>query len=242
MTTAILIPARLASARLPRKLLLRETGYSVLRHTYEACMASKATLIGVATSDAEIAEEVQSWAGNVIWTSDAHQNGTSRIAEAAATLPKCIDVVVNVQGDEPAVQGNAIDALADALRHTEGPWDAGTLVAPLRAELANSLSTVKAAVSGHRALYFSRAPLAGALHHVGVYAYRRDIVHSLRTLPATELMAAERLEQLGFLELGWNVLAHRIPAPFISIDTADDYFEFVRWYRGRHAGERNGSH
>lgn len=242
MTTAILIPARLASARLERKLLLKETGYSVLRHTYEACMASQATLIGVATSDQEIADEVQSWAGNVIWTSDKHQNGTSRIAEAAATLPRCIDVVVNVQGDEPAIQASAIDALADALRHTEGPWDAGTLVAPLKAELANSLSTVKAAVSGHRALYFSRAPLAGALHHVGVYAYRRDIVHSLRSLPATELMAAERLEQLGFLELGWNVLAHRISAPFISVDTHADYEQFVRWHRQRTDGNRIGTH
>lgn len=236
MTTAILIPARLASARLERKLLLRSTGYSVLRHTYEACMAASCVrYIGVATSDAEIAAEVNSWAGNVLWTCNSHQNGTSRIAEASARLPPGIDLIINVQGDEPAVEASAIDALDAAMRHTKGPWDAGTLVAPLKGELASNFSTVKAAVSGHRALYFSRAPLAGAFHHVGVYAYRRDLIHTLRALPATELMAAERLEQLGFLELGWNVLACRIPAPFISVDTQHDYEQFVRWYRQRNA-------
>lgn len=236
MTTAILIPARLHSTRLPAKLLLRETGQSVLRHTYEACLAADCVrYLAVATADAEIAAEVRRWQGNVLWTRPDHANGTSRIAEAATALPPVIDLVLNVQGDEPAVDPLALDAL-DAAMRAPGRWDVGTLVAPLAAERADQRSTVKAAVSGQRALYFSRAPLAGAMHHVGVYAYRRDRLAILRHWPFhSELMAAECLEQLGFLEIGWQMLACRIPAPFLSVDTRDDYEQFVRWHRNRTA-------
>lgn len=238
MTTAIIIPARLASARLERKLLLSETGKPLIWHTYEACRRSAtAQHVIVATPDREIADVIRCYGGDVVMTSDRHPCGTSRVAEAANYLPADVDLIVNVQGDEPALDASAVDALVTEMRTRpswHGDWHVGTLAAPLPYERLKDIHTVKVAASGPRALYFSRAPLGGGLQHVGVYAYQRNCLMALKYMTNSVLMDAERLEQIYFLEIGWNVLVTRIDRGFVSVDTRADYDEFVRWWGEKH--------
>lgn len=156
--STIIIPARLASTRLPRKLLLRETGKSLLQHTYEA--AGRATLpsgIIVAADDEEIAREVRSFGGRVVLTDPALPSGTDRVAAVARDLPD-VDIVVNVQGDEPELSGEAIDAAVLLLeKHPEAVMS--TLATPIRRrEQLEDPACVKVVFDrGGRALYFSRS-------------------------------------------------------------------------------------
>ena len=130
-TAAIVIPARLASSRLPRKLLLRDTGKSVLQHTYEAAGGSRrAASITVAADHAEIIREVESFGGRVVPTRVDHASGTDRVAEVARTLAN-VDIVVNVQGDEPELSGDAIDQVIELLEKDPEAVMA-TLATPIR--------------------------------------------------------------------------------------------------------------
>ena len=156
--STIIIPARLASTRLPRKLLLRETGKSLLQHTYEA--AGRAMLpsgIIVAADDEEIAREVRSFGGQVVLTDPSLPSGTDRVAAVARDLPD-VDIVVNLQGDEPELSGEAIDA---AVRLLDKRPDAvmATLATPIRnREQLEDPACVKVVFDCEgRALYFSRS-------------------------------------------------------------------------------------
>jgi 3-deoxy-manno-octulosonate cytidylyltransferase (CMP-KDO synthetase) len=226
-----MIPARLESSRLPRKLLLRETGKSLIQHTYEAGSESKlAGFVAVTTGDSEIRRVVEDFGGQVIETATNHPNGTRRVAEAAEKLPKHLDLIVNLQGDEPLITGNDLDDLL-AMMEEKPHFRVGTLATRLfKEELKYSQSLVKVVVSNDRALYFSRAPLAGAMKHVGVYAYRRDFLEELRYLQPSPLAKAENLEQLTFLELGYEIAVAQLEHETIGVDTPFDYSEFVEYY------------
>ena len=240
----IVIPARLASTRLPRKLLLRETGKSVLRHTYEAASrAKKPTGICVAADHEEIAAEVRSFGGQVFMTSPDCASGTDRLAEVAPRLPEA-DILVNVQGDEPELSGEAIDQVIGLLESDSNAAMA-TLATPIRdREKLMDPSCVKVVFdSAGKALYFSRAPIPHArdwrdefltdepprfYQHLGLYAYRREFLIQLARWERTPLEILENLEQLRALEHGHALLVGVVNEPTIGIDTADDYREFVR--------------
>src|SRR5471032_1711662 len=115
MKTAIVIPARYASSRLPAKPLLRETGKFLIQHVYERACESKADTVIVATDDLRIHHAVQSFGGNVVMTRDDHPSGTDRVAEVAEKLDA--DIIVNVQGDEPMIEPGTLDLLARLLEH-----------------------------------------------------------------------------------------------------------------------------
>jgi 3-deoxy-manno-octulosonate cytidylyltransferase (CMP-KDO synthetase) len=240
----IVIPARLASTRLPRKLLLRQTGKSLLQHTYEA--ASRATRpkgVCVAADHEEIAAEVRSFGGQVFMTSPQCASGTDRIAEVAPRMPDA-DVLVNVQGDEPDLSGDAIDRVIELLE--ENPQASmATLATPIRTrEKLLDPSCVKVVFdSAGRALYFSRAPIPFArewsdelltaepalfYQHLGLYAYRREYLIEFARRPRSPLEKLENLEQLRALEYGDSIVVATVDEPSIGIDTADDYREFVR--------------
>jgi 3-deoxy-manno-octulosonate cytidylyltransferase (CMP-KDO synthetase) len=240
----IVIPARLASTRLPRKLLLRETGKSVLQHTFEAASrAKKPAGICVAADHEEIAAEVRSFGGQVFMTSPACVSGTDRLAELAPRLPE-VDILVNVQGDEPELSGEAIDQVVELLE--QNPHAAmATLATPIRErEKLVDPSCVKVVFdSAGKALYFSRAPIPHAREwrdellndnpppfhqHIGLYAYRREFLIQLAQWPRTPLEKLENLEQLRALEHGHAILVGVVNEPTIGIDTADDYRQFVR--------------
>lgn len=246
--STIVIPARLASTRLPRKLLLRETGKSVLQHTYES--ASQARLpsgICVAADGEEIASEVRSFGGNVQLSDPACASGTDRVAEVARGLDAA-DIVVNVQGDEPEISGHAID-LAVRLLQQNPTAVMSTLATPIRTrEQLLDPACVKVIFDQMgKAIYFSRAPIPFArkwddallsaqpphyYQHIGLYAYRREFLLRLASLPRAGIELVENLEQLRVLDAGQTILVGVIDEPTIGIDTPEDYRAFVN--RQRH--------
>lgn len=243
MKTVIVIPARLASTRLPRKLLLAETGKTLLQHTFEA--ASQATLadeILVATDHADIADVVAGFGGTAVMTDPAAPSGTDRVAEAVANRTD-VDLVVNVQGDEPELAGASIDLAIRMLAEDES-CVMSTLACPIRsaAKLHDSACVKVVFDANHRALYFSRSPIphpredadawlsAGDPHffqHIGLYAYRADFLQQLAQMPPVELEKIEKLEQLRVLAAGHSIRVGVVEEAAPGIDTAEDYRGFV---------------
>src|SRR5262245_22031198 len=188
MRTAIVIPARYASTRLPGKPLLRSTGKYLIEHVYErACQARMASLVVVATDDPRIAAAVQGFGGRCVITSREHPSGTDRVADIARGLE--VDCVINLQGDEPEIGPHDLDLLPTLLERDPGAAMA-TLAVPISDDEAyRNPNCVKVVCSADgRALYFSRSPVPHVrdgqpdfaarppqfLQHVGLYAYRRD--------------------------------------------------------------------
>ena len=245
----IIIPARLASTRLPRKLLLRETGKTLIQHTYEAASrARRPSGVCVATDHDEILSEVRSFGGEAWLTSPDCASGTDRVAEIARRLPD-VDIVVNVQGDEPELSGEAIDAAIGLLE--ERPELAmSTLATPIRQrDKLLDPSCVKVVFDARgRAMLFSRSPVPHArewrdellnadpphfFQHIGLYAYRREFLLSLAALPPSPLEQLEKLEQLRVLEAGYAIAVAVVPQATLGIDTPHDYRAFVERQRGR---------
>jgi len=245
MKTAVIIPARYASSRLPGKPLLRETGKYLIQHVYErACQSRNIDRVIVATDDSRIMAAVESFGGQSIMTRSDHASGTDRVAEVAEGLDA--DVIVNLQGDEPLIEPSAIELLPDLLeRNPEAA--AATLAVPLTsAERWQNPNCTKVVCDDRgRALYFSRSPIPHVrdgqpdfnarppqfLQHLGVYAYRRAFLLRLASMEPVPLEQLEKLEQLRILALGRSIqvgiVAHSSP----GVDTYEDYREFVRIYR-----------
>ena len=242
LQSAVVIPARTASTRLPQKLLLRETGRSVLEHTYAAAAAATRPLgVWVAAGDETIVREVHRFGGRVEQTDPELPSGTDRVAALARRKEfQHFDILVNVQGDEPEIDPAVIDRLIDCLEnHPEA--EMATLAAPITDE-ATFLDPACVKVVGDaagRALYFSRAPIphrresADAsfenrpLMHLGIYAYRREALLRFSALPPSPLEQCERLEQLRALEAGFTIALEVVAEATCGIDTAEDYARFV---------------
>ena len=242
-TSYIVIPARLASTRLPRKLLLAQTGKSLLQHTYDAATKARRPLgLCVAADHPAIAEEVERFVEQVQMTDPSAASGTDRVAEVARRLQD-VDILVNVQGDEPELAGDSIDLVIRLLEENPEAVMA-TLATPIRQrEQLEDPACVKVVFDARgRALYFSRSPIPhprqwddGLLQadpphfyqHVGLYAYRRDFLIQLSQMPQSGLEAIERLEQLRVLEAGHSILVGVVDEPTFGIDTPEDYRAFV---------------
>lgn len=246
-TSQIIIPARLASTRLPRKLLLRETGKSVLQHTYESARrATRPAGVCIAADHIEICEEVRSFGGQVFMTDPNAASGTDRVAEVARQMPE-IDIIVNVQGDEPEIAGSSIDLAVELLEsHPEAVMS--TLATPIRSRRQLEDPACVKVVFDHegRAMYFSRsviphprewndALLTAAppsfYQHVGLYAYRREFLLQLAAMQPSQLERIERLEQLRVLQAGRSILVGVVDEPTFGIDTPEDYRAFVEKWR-----------
>lgn len=242
-TSHIIIPARLASTRLQRKLLLRETGKSLIQHTYlAACRASRPLGVCVACGDKEIYDEVRSFGADAQMTDPNAPSGTDRVAQVAATMDG-VDIVVNVQGDEPELAGESIDLVVRLLE--ENPTAVmATLATPIRdrGQLEDPSCVKVVFDEAGRALYFSRGPIpyprrwddrllkshpAGFHQHVGLYAYRRDFLLRLAQMPPSRNEKIESLEQLRVLDAGHTILVGVVDEPTFGIDTPEDYRRFV---------------
>lgn len=239
----LVIPARRRSTRLPDKLLLRETGQTVLQHTYEAaCRARLPRTIVIATDDQEIAAEAKQFGAPVVMTRVECPSGTDRVAEAVRQLPEA-QIVVNLQGDEPDIAPEAIDILVKSLL-ADPEAGMATLATPIRTRAAlDDPACVKVVFDdAGRALYFSRSPIPHArewddallraepavfFQHVGIYAYRRELLLRLATLPPARIETIEKLEQLRVLAAGETILVSEIDEPICGIDTPADYAAFV---------------
>lgn len=253
-----IIPARYQSTRLPGKPLIDIAGRSMIEHVYRRASDARAVdHVLVATDDTRIAAAVDAFGGVAVMTDAAHPSGTDRLAEVAATLP--CSVIVNVQGDEPLLDPDTIDAVVQPLL-ADPTIEMSTLSRAIGAEELASPHVVKVVSDRDGfALYFSRSPIPydrdGALHreaaprggghenhrgaerenavargHVGVYAYRRATLLHLARLAPTPLETIERLEQLRALEHGIRIKVIETNTRPIGVDTPNDLEHIRRFF------------
>jgi 3-deoxy-manno-octulosonate cytidylyltransferase (CMP-KDO synthetase) len=232
MRTLGVIPVRMDATRLPGKPLLRLDGRTIVQWVYDATVESaQFDDVVVATPDDVIADTVRAFGGTVVLTGRHHATGTDRVAEVARARAD-VDVVANVQGDQPFVTAEMLHALIGSFAQTPDQHMA-TLGAPLDLERGlHDPNTVKVVVDRHSlALYFSRAPIptlrtpqadVPVFHHLGIYAFTRDYLLHYATLPPTPLERCENLEQLRALEHGARIRVCAVAAPTIEINTLED--------------------
>lgn len=243
MRVSGIIPARLKSTRLPRKLLLAETGRPLIQHTWEAtCRAKSLSEVIIAADDREIVEAVRQFGGRCEMTGE-HPSGTDRIAEIVRRCCSKSDIIVNIQGDEPEIDPAHIDQLVGLLRF-DSEVSMATLCSPITSrEQLEDPSCVKVVCgSAGQALYFSRSAIPFCRDrdtedllktespwklHLGIYAYRRDFLLRLTTWPQSRLEQLEKLEQLRVLEAGETILVGEVAHRSVGIDTPEDYARFV---------------
>jgi 3-deoxy-manno-octulosonate cytidylyltransferase (CMP-KDO synthetase) len=244
MKTAIVIPARYASTRLPGKPLLRATGKYLIQHVYERACLAGADRVVVATDDSRIAAAVRSFGGEVAMTRRDHVSGTDRVAEVARQLDA--EVVVNLQGDEPLVEPESLRLLPQLLTADPNAVMATLAVPIVSSEQWHNPNCVKVVCDSRgRALYFSRSPIPNVrdaepdftaeppqfLLHLGLYAYRRPFLLRLAHEPPSPLEELEKLEQLRVLALGCHIQVGTVRQAGQGVDTYEDYERFVSTYR-----------
>ncbi len=232
-----MIPARLASTRLPDKPLADIHGVPMIVHVWRRAMEAEAGPVVVACAEQAIAEAVTAAGGRAVLTDPAHASGSDRIFEALETVDPegRHDAVVNLQGDLPTLDPAMVRAVLRPL--AEGPADIATLAVEIRApEERRNPNVVKAAVSFPdgasiaKALYFSRCPVPWdggnealpLYHHIGIYAYRRAALARFVALPPSPLELRERLEQLRALEAGLRIDVARVDTLPLGVDTPAD--------------------
>jgi 3-deoxy-manno-octulosonate cytidylyltransferase (CMP-KDO synthetase) len=236
------IPARYSSTRFPGKVLAKDTGKFLIQHVYEqACLAKLPEKVIIAADDQRIADAALDFAAECVLTSPDHKSGTDRIAEAVKNID--VEIVINLQADEPEIEPKNIDLLAQILiDHPNAPM--ATLAADFQnAEQITDPNIVKLITDYNgRAIYFSRSPIPydretkgigpaqNYLRHIGTYAYRKDFLMEITKLPQTNLEKIEKLEQLRAIENGFPILIGKVKHTCDGIDTPQQYDAFVkRW-------------
>ncbi|HYS54548.1 MAG TPA: 3-deoxy-manno-octulosonate cytidylyltransferase [Thermoanaerobaculia bacterium] len=223
MNAVIVIPARWASTRFPGKPLAMIAGTSLIRRVYErANLARRASAIFVATDDDRIADHVAKFGGKVVQPKGDFQSGTDRIAASLDLLGGEFDQVIHLQGDEPLIDAASIDALIENLQRTKA--DMVTLACPFENDgerESRDIVKVVTTLDG-TALYFSRAPLAGSRHHIGLYGYQTGVLRALAKLEPSPLERAESLEQLRALQNGFRIQVLHTRRPHLGIDRPED--------------------
>jgi len=240
------IPARYGSTRFAAKVLARDSGKFLIEHTWErACQAELPERVVIATDDRRVLEAARSFGAECVMTSAEHKSGTDRIAEAVGDMD--VDIVVNLQADEPEIDPKNIDYLAQLLIDNEDCPMATLAAAFQNVEQISDANIVKVVTDCRgRAIYFSRSVIpydreSGGvggmgqyLRHLGIYAYRKDFLLKITALPQTDLEKTEKLEQLRAIENGFSILVGKVEHTCDGIDTPQQYAEFVvRCKRGR---------
>ena len=228
MKIVAVIPARLASTRLPRKMLREIDGVPLLARVYQAVRESDSLdQVVVATDSDEILRFCEQQRFTVRTTSAAHRSGTERVHEIATAIPA--DVYLNVQGDEPLTRPEHIESLIAVMRDPKVA--VGTLITPAATVDIDNPSAVKVVTDAEgRALYFSRATIPydrdglrpRYYKHLGFYAYRKPALDMFVHWPESSLERSERLEQLRFLENGTPIYVAETPFDTVGVDSEDD--------------------
>lgn len=232
-----IIPSRYASTRLPGKPLVYIKGKTMIQRVYENASKSKSlNRVVVATDDQRIFDHVQDFGGNVLMTSPNHKSGTDRCCEVIKNSNNQYDVVVNIQGDEPFINPDQIDLLSKSFDKNE--VQIATLIKQIKnhEELFNENIPKVIINTTHEALYFSRQPIPyyrgcveqkwDKLHnyykHIGIYAFRVDMLKKIENMQPSPLETAESLEQLRWLENGIKIHVAITRHDSFSVDTPDD--------------------
>jgi 3-deoxy-manno-octulosonate cytidylyltransferase (CMP-KDO synthetase) len=238
-----IIPARYASTRYPGKPLIDIQGKSMIQRVYEQASKSKSLdKVVVATDDERIREHVAAFGGEVVMTAEDHPSGTDRCKEALAKIEGAFQYVINIQGDEPFIDPSQIDTLAGVL--VDGTTELATLIIPVKDhELLFDRGEVKVVLNSNmEALYFSRMVIPYIkgvaekdwhtrhkyYRHVGMYAYRTDILEKVSKLSVSSLEQAESLEQLRWLEHGFKIKCALTDFESHCIDTPEDVEKVLR--------------
>lgn len=230
-----IIPARYASTRFPGKPLAMLGGKPVIQRVYEQAIKVLSEAY-VATDDERIFQAVKSFCGQAVMTRSDHKSGTDRIQEAVEKIHTQADVIINIQGDEPFVQPSQLKTLMQLFDAPE--TQIGTLGKPFETMEAVENPNSPKIVCDRRgfALYFSRSVIPYVrgkeqqewlqhypyLKHLGLYAYRREVLHEITQLPQSPLELAESLEQLRWLENGYRIRVGLTDVETVGIDTPDD--------------------
>ena len=228
MKTIAVIPARLASTRLPRKMLRQIAGQSLLGRVYEGVRSSPLLNdVIVATDSDEIMQVCRQHGWNARMTSPMHRSGTERVREISDSV--AADVYLNIQGDEPLTRTEHIATLLFLMKDTN--IQVGTLKTAASSEDINNPNAVKVVTdAAGKALYFSRATIPydrdggnpGYFKHLGFYAYRKAPLDRFCALPESSLERSERLEQLRCLENGISIHVAETPYDTVGVDTEED--------------------
>jgi 3-deoxy-manno-octulosonate cytidylyltransferase (CMP-KDO synthetase) len=231
---AIIIPARYGSSRLEGKPLLKVLDKPVIQWVYEkASQAKLADLIIVATDDQRIYDCVKGFGGNVEMTSTDHKSGSDRIMEVVSRHPE-IDYICNLQGDEPLIEPESIDAVIKNVIE-DGRADISTLIREIGQDEADNPNLVKCVTDKNGfALYFSRSKIpyerneghAKFYGHIGIYGYKREALFAMTHAPQTPLELTESLEQLRVLQMGMKIKVDTVDEKPIGIDTIEDLNNF----------------
>ncbi len=240
MKILCVIPARYASTRLPGKPLADIAGKPMICRVYDRAVQAKClSEVVVATDDQRVLQAVEAHGGRAMMTAKDHPTGTDRLAEVAAAYPD-IDLIINVQGDEPLIEPSIIDALAAAF-----DGDADLKMATVMTEITDEAeqmnpNNVKVVTDRNGyALYFSRSLLpypryrkgVPVYKHIGIYAYKREFLLHYAKMAPTPLEETEALEQLRALENGYRIKVIRTDHRFVGVDTAEDLAMVNKIYR-----------
>jgi len=234
MKAIAVIPARLASTRLPRKMLREIAGRPLIGVVYEAVRSSPLLAeVLVATDSEEIMEVCRRHGWKAQMTSPAHRSGTERVHEVSGS--ESADVYLNVQGDEPLTRSEHIASLLQVMENSAA--QVGTLMTPAsEADMQNPNAVKVVTDLSGRALYFSRATIPfdrdgtqpRYFKHLGLYAYRKTALDRFIKLPESSLEKSERLEQLRFLENGIPIFVGETPHDSVGVDTEDDLLRVIK--------------
>ena len=239
MKIIVVIPARYGSSRFAGKVLARETGKYLVQHTYERALCAKTVDRAlIATDDQRVMNACAEFGGECVMTSISHQSGTDRIAEAVAKLD--VDIIVNLQADEPEIDPNYIDRVVGLL--ADNP-DVGmaTLLAPFEAADDVANPNIVKCITGKdgKAIYFSRSvtpydrvasgvgDIGNYKRHLGIYAYRKRFLMDYTAMEPSFLEQTEKLEQLRAIENGHTILTATVEKAWDGIDTQEQYQAFV---------------
>ena len=230
MKIGCVIPARFGSTRLPGKPLADIAGKPMIQRVYERVTnAKKPEVLIAATDDQRVYDAVQSFGGTVVMTDANHPTGTDRLAEVAQQYTD-LDVIINVQGDEPMIDANLIDQLAE-LFESDDALQMATVATPLLEEEYDEPSAVKVILNKRNdAMYFSRSLIPYPRHdfvntplkHIGIYAYRRQFLLDYAKMEPTAAEQTESLEQLRALENGFAIRVITTDKRFVGVDTPED--------------------
>ncbi len=234
-----IIPARYASTRFPAKPLAVLAGKTVIQRVFQQ-VKDVVDYAVVATDNKLIADEVKRFGGNVVMTSENHRSGTDRCREAMDKVGKDFDIIINVQGDEPFIQHSQIEAIKECFNHDD--TQIATLVKPFTQNdgfqaVLNANSPKVVLNDNMEAIYFSRSVIPYIrgvemgeqwlnMHtfykHIGIYAYRNDVLREITGLPQSSLEIAESLEQLRWIQNGFKIKVGISNVETIGIDTPQD--------------------
>lgn len=240
MKIMVVIPARYGSSRFEGKVLAKESGKYLVQHTYEKALCAKTVDQAlIATDDERVMAACEQFGAPCVMTSVDHQSGTDRIAEAV--VEQDVDIIVNLQADEPEIDPAYIDRVA-ALLVDHPDADMATLLAPMESadDVANPNIVKCITDKNGRAIYFSRSVIpydrtaagvgdaANYKRHLGIYAYRKSFLMQYTTLEPSFLEQTEKLEQLRVIENGFTILTAMVEAAWDGVDTQEQYQAFVQ--------------